>query len=856
MNLLNKKWIKYKNKDIEIKRINGKMIISNKSKKHGFIVTPHFIDIKEKNVKITFEGKVIEGLSGTLNILDTKKKLLGDFSLNSSGMMDWTNKKNGIIAIKILADTTIEINKIEIEFSQERDSIYKDDLKNDILVITPSYPSPENKYLSGFVHSRLVAYKKSGINFDLICAHNYQGICKYEFEGIKVLKMNFTELRKILQKRKYKSILVHFFDNLYANVFDACDLSETNLFFWVHGPETLYWDWVKFTTPYFAKERELTTNEIDLFMKNNELIKRYNNMPNVKWIFVSNWIKRQSEELINIKFNNSVVIPNIIDEETFSYRKKDPEQRKKIFFIRRFDNCNKYAIDVNIRTILELSRRDCFKNLEFNIYGTGDFYEPLIQPIKQFRNVHFYPKFFTHEEIAAIHKENGIGLFATRYDAQGVSMCEAAASGLAIVASDNDAIKEFLPRDDYCLETENYIKYADAIEKLYNDPQEFEKYSEECYKSIIEKCNFSMTVGKEIELIKNIKPQKLNSKIKANNPVLSVIIPAYNVSEYLEHCVNTLLNHNNADKMEILIVNDGSKDNTLEIANKLAEKYNIEKQSVIKIIDKENGGHGSTINIGIEKAQGRYIRIVDGDDWVNSKNLEKLVNILEKENSDIVITNYSEDIAYNNQLIFKDIYNNLTPNLQYKFDDLCYYGYGFIEWGPILATGNFKASILKNSKYKLSEKCFYVDMEFDLISIIKATTLTYYDLDIYRYFIGRPNQSVSAQSFAKNVKQHEKVLFNIIDIMENDKEINDAKKYYAKEKILVPMIKAHYIIVCDYLKSSKEFRTFDKKLQRHGKLYNDPSITTKYIKFQRQTKGLFLKFNEIIKKTYRKLKRR
>lgn len=65
MNLLNKKWIKYKNKDIEIKRINGKMIISNKSKKYGFIVTPHFINIKEKNVKITFEGKVIEGLSGT-----------------------------------------------------------------------------------------------------------------------------------------------------------------------------------------------------------------------------------------------------------------------------------------------------------------------------------------------------------------------------------------------------------------------------------------------------------------------------------------------------------------------------------------------------------------------------------------------------------------------------------------------------------------------------------------------------------------------------------------------------------------------------------------------------------------------
>ena len=94
------------------------------------------------------------------------------------------------------------------------------------------------------------------------------------------------------------------------------------------------------------------------------------------------------------------------------------------------------------------------------------------------------------------------------------------------------------------------------------------------------------------------------------------------------------------------------------------------------------------------------------------------------------------------------------------------------------------------------------------------------------------------------------------NIIENDKEINTAKKYYAKEKILIPMIKAHYIIVCDYLKSPKEFRFFDKMLKKHLYLYNDLSLTTKYIKFQRNTKGMLLKFNEIIKKLYRIVKRR
>lgn len=84
------------------------------------------------------------------------------------------------------------------------------DNDNKILVITPSYPSLENKYLCGFVHSRLKSYKDHGINFDVVCCHNYNGICKYNYEGIDVLRVNFSNLRHILQHKKYDKILVHF----------------------------------------------------------------------------------------------------------------------------------------------------------------------------------------------------------------------------------------------------------------------------------------------------------------------------------------------------------------------------------------------------------------------------------------------------------------------------------------------------------------------------------------------------------------------------------------------------------------------------------------------------------------------
>ena len=149
-----------------------------------------------------------------------------------------------------------------------------------------------------------------------------------------------------------------------------------------------------------------------------------------------------------------------------------------------------------------MSRRDFFNELEFHIYGTGDYYEKLVTPIEKFPNVKLYRKFLSHTDISKIHKENGIGLFATRYDAQGVSMCEAAMSGLAIVSSQNDAIAEFLPAEKEILcDTEDYIAYADLIEKMYRDEKYYSEVCQACHDKVYAKCCFEQTIQKEIHLI-------------------------------------------------------------------------------------------------------------------------------------------------------------------------------------------------------------------------------------------------------------------------------------------------------------------------------------------------------------------
>lgn len=849
MNLLNKKFLKFKNSGIKIIQEEGKIRIVNPTNTHGFALLPKIISAKRfTSIYMSFHGDTIQGNGAVFQVLSTSREILSEISLNSSSTYI-VDAKYVLLSVKISAKSEVVIDKIEIKFSDTQTDGVNEVLNNllnsdnDTLIITPSYPTEENKYFGGFVHSRVKAYQKSGIKFDLICAHQYPNLCNYTFEDINVTRADFYALRQLLTKKKYKTILLHFFDDKYANILDACDMSNTNLYFWIHGPETLYWEWSKMTDYYFTPETKLTEENIARFQANDKLIERYNNMPNVHWVFVSEWIQNHSEKLIGLKFKNSVVIPNYVDENNFNYVEKVPELRKKIFFVRRFENIAKYAIDVNVRTILELSRRDFFNELEFHIYGTGDYYDTIIAPIKDFPNVKLHRRFLTHTELSKIHKENGIGLFATRYDAQGVSMCEAAMSGLAIVSSQNDAIAEFLPAEKGVLcDTENYIAYADLIEKMYRDESYYSEVSKACHDKVYAKCCFEQTIQKEIEMIQAVSEYQsvpVKSKGNASEKVLSIIIPSYNVSSYLFHGVYTMLEHRNRDKIEVIIVNDGSKDNTIEIAEQLKERYS---EDNLIILDKENGGHGSTINEGLKLCTGKYIRCIDGDDWVNSEDLCKLVDILEEETADIVVTDYREDRAEENTNILQKLYQFMIPGKSYRFDDLCYKGYGFEQYGPIFATSNFRREVIQNS-FKLTEKSFYVDMEFNAFSIAKAETIVYYPLDIYRYFIGRINQSISEASYKRNYIQHENVIFNLIDYYYNS-DVSVRKKEYILEKLIIPMIVAQYVILIQYWKSEKKYYSFENRLSKYPEVYNHKLVLTRMKKAYPEIYKIFVKWKK------------
>jgi len=206
------------------------------------------------------------------------------------------------------------------------------------------------------------------------------------------------------------------------------------------------------------------------------------------------------------------------------------------------------------------------------------------------------------------------------------------------------------------------------------------------------------------------------------NRMLSVIIPAFNVERYIERAVCSVKNQSYKN-IEIIVVNDGSKDDTVEKINHfIKENYSGSGQPVIRVIDKPNGGHGSTINKGIELATGKYFRLLDGDDYYVTEELDKLMEKLHTEDSDLVLTNYIEDFSVTGEFKRTRLYEELTPGIQYKMEDITTYGYGFSSWGPLLHTATYKTQLLKDANFHIDEHCFYVDMEYNLMGVLMANT--------------------------------------------------------------------------------------------------------------------------------------
>lgn len=229
---------------------------------------------------------------------------------------------------------------------------------------------------------------------------------------------------------------------------------------------------------------------------------------------------------------------------------------------------------------------------------------------------------------------------------------------------------------------------------------------------------------------------------------ISFAIPCYNSQDYMAHAIETILP--GGEDVEIIIVNDGSKDRTSEIAHDYMEKY----PTIVKVVDKENGGHGDAVNSGLMHATGKYFKVVDSDDWVDEEALLKVLDTIKgfvKDESevDMVIANYVyEKVGMTHKKVIR--YDNVLPENQiFKWEDI---GHFRLDQYILMHSVIYRTEMLKLCQLELPKHTFYVDNIYVYYPLPHVRTLYYMNVDLYRYFIGREDQSVN-----------EKVMINRID---------------------------------------------------------------------------------------------
>lgn len=276
----------------------------------------------------------------------------------------------------------------------------------------------------------------------------------------------------------------------------------------------------------------------------------------------------------------------------------------------------------------------------------------------------------------------------------------------------------------------------------------------------------------------------------SKNPakILSVSVAAYNLSDMIRENLESFTKapKDVLDKIEILVTNDGSTDDTEKIVKEYAKKY----PKSIKLINQKNQGAGSTVNSGIKHATGKYFKMIDGDDWVETANLRSIIEKLEKTDADIVLTDMLTYNEAEKRITDRSGYN-IKENVDTSFADVC----NSIDIQ--MHNTMFKTEILKKNKIKL-DNGFYTDIEYVLLPLPFVKKIAYFAEPLYVYRIAREGQSMSKASMRKNAPQHLLVLKRLIDefdkakknlMPETEKYLIDAIGRMANTELRVELLK-------------------------------------------------------------------
>lgn len=285
--------------------------------------------------------------------------------------------------------------------------------------------------------------------------------------------------------------------------------------------------------------------------------------------------------------------------------------------------------------------------------------------------------------------------------------------------------------------------------------------------------------------------------------LLSIIIPTYNAAAYLEKGLSSfvLSDSDLMNQLEVIVVNDGTPDNSVEIAEKFVKKY----PNTFRVLNKGNGGHGSAINAGVKAACGKFFKVIDADDWVDSQGFPQFIKSLLSVDAQVVVTpfeRYDISTGKTEQLISKPVEYGKNYTMGEVMDQwaTCHWDLHF--WGVAYDT-----EFYRSLQYDLLEGVFYEDQEFATVPASYAERVCFLDTMVYVYRIGDVNQSVFGDTQVKRRSHLEAVIDALLNQYDNQSKMpHGADRYYRKKTAMV--VTSYYQIML--------LKNHDKKMGREA----------------------------------------
>ena len=286
------------------------------------------------------------------------------------------------------------------------------------------------------------------------------------------------------------------------------------------------------------------------------------------------------------------------------------------------------------------------------------------------------------------------------------------------------------------------------------------------------------------DLLAKSGTERFPKRRRKNVKLLSIAIPCYNSEAYMEHCINTLLT--GGDEVEIIIVDDGSqKDRTPEIADEYERKY----PGICRAVHQENGGHGQAVNTGLKNATGVFFKVVDSDDWVNEEAYQKVLETLRgfvygQETLDMLVTNFVYEKEGAKRKKVMNYHTAFPRDKVFTWKDVKFFMTGqYILMHSVI----YRTELLRQCGLELPMHTFYVDNIFVYQPLPHVKNMYYLDVNFYRYFIGRSDQSVNEQVMIGRIDQQLRVTKLMLGYYDVTKIPNRKLKHYMTSYLEIMM---------------------------------------------------------------------